>query len=274
MRLYIHIYIILLIIMHSSILSNKKNIYSQNGEDGIIDYIFSKIGVKNGNFIEFGAWDGIHLSNTYNLFKSGWSGIYIEGDSTKSEVLKHNFNNYKNITCINSMVGYSEHDNLDTLIDNSSHTNKDFDFISIDVDGLDYYIFKKMEKYLPKVICIEVNAGHSPLYDKEIPLTIAQNNIGQSLYIITKEAEKKGYFPLCYTGNLFLIQNKYKELFKDDVKTLNEIYFDFLLYLENTNPGGIKHLYDVFIIGKQYNNFNFVNQELEIFCKLYYLRNM
>lgn len=51
-----------------SCLRFKNNIYSQNGEDGIIQYIFDKLNIKNGNFIEFGAWDGKHLSNTYNLF--------------------------------------------------------------------------------------------------------------------------------------------------------------------------------------------------------------
>tara|TARA_Y100000768_G_C23926399_1_gene657770 strand:+ start:189 stop:971 length:783 start_codon:yes stop_codon:yes gene_type:complete len=246
-----------------SVLEYKKNIHSQNGEDGIIEYIFNTLNIKNGNFIEFGAWDGIHLSNTYNLFNKGWGGIYIEADTSKYQSLKNNFANYTDrITCLNKMVGYEEKDNLDNIIDESNYRIKEFDFISIDVDGLDFYIFKAMKKYLPKVICIEVNAGHSPLYDTVIDIDIAKNNIGQSMTIISKEAEKKGYFPLCYTGNFFLIQNEFKNLFINDIKDLTNIYIDFLKYLECTNPGGLKHLYNTFIIEKNYNNMIFENKIL------------
>ena len=49
----------------------KKSIYSQNGEDGILDKIFSTLGINKGKFVEFGGWDGIKYSNCYNLVKNG-----------------------------------------------------------------------------------------------------------------------------------------------------------------------------------------------------------
>ena len=57
--------------------------------------------------------------------------------------------------------------NLDVIIEECGHGPTEFDFVSIDVDGLDYQILKAFKKHLPKVICIEVNAGHSPLFDEE-----------------------------------------------------------------------------------------------------------
>ena len=49
----------------------KKNIYSQNGEDGILEEILKKLNIKkNGWCCEFGAWDGKHGSNTFNLVKN------------------------------------------------------------------------------------------------------------------------------------------------------------------------------------------------------------
>ena len=245
-----------------SCLKFKNNIYSQNGEDGIIQYIFSKLNIKNGKFIEFGAWDGKYLSNTYNLFLQNWGGIYIESDITKYNDLLNTFKHNKRINCVNSMVGYEEHNSLDKIIDDTDYTNKEFDIISIDVDGLDYYIFKAMKKYLPKVICIEINAGHSPLYDTEIPIDIACNNIGQSMKLICDVAEDKGYFPLCYTGNLFLIKNEYKDLFKEDIKSLKMIYIDFLRFSSNE---GLLHLYKTFIINKIYNGLKFNNDILNEF---------
>tara|TARA_R110002074_G_scaffold391022_1_gene575458 strand:- start:34 stop:534 length:501 start_codon:yes stop_codon:yes gene_type:complete len=157
------------------------------------------------------------------------------------------------------MVGFNDNDNLDRIIDDSNHPNKNFDIISIDVDGLDYNIFKAMNKYLPKVICIEVNAGHSPLYNVEIPINISQNNVGQSLKVICDYAATKDYFPLCYTGNLFLVKNEYKELFKDDVKELQDMYYEFLGDLD---LDAINHLINVFLEDGVYNDFKFENNEL------------
>ena len=251
-----------------SILEHKKNVSSQNGEDGIIEYIFKKMGlIKKGNFIEFGAWDGTHLSNAYQLFQRySWSGIYIEMDSHKFYQLENNFKHFEDITCIKTEVGFDKHNKLDTIIDESDHKNKEFDFVSIDVDGLDFWIFQKMEKYLPKVICIEVNAGHSPNFDQLVPMGIAKHNIGQSILVISKEAEKKGYFPLCYTGNLFLVKNEYKHLFQEHIKSFTEIYEDFLKYLDKSNPGGVEHLYNKFVKNHQYGEY-FINPELREFTK-------
>lgn len=250
-----------------SILNKKKNIFSQNGEDGIIEYIFDKLNIsENGTFIEFGAWDGKYLSNTYNLFlNKNWNGIYIESDKTKFDDLVYNFNSYKNrIECINEIVGFEKDNNLDVLIDKYSTKTK-FDFISIDVDGLDYFILEYMNKYLPSVICIEINAGHDPEYQYIIPANIAGNNIGQSIKIINDLGSQKGYFPLCYTGNLFLVKNEFKHLFTDDLKSIRNIYIDFLNHLEKD---GIEHLKNTFIVNNIYNDFLFLNPTLNEFCKL------
>ena len=253
-----------------SILEKKKKIYSQNGEEGIIMYIFEKLGKLNkGNFIEFYANDGTKDSNVFYLFQRySWGGIFIERDPNQFVRLKGNFEAFEEtITCIQAEIGDSPNNNLDKIIDDSNHENKEFDFVSIDIDGLDYFVFQKMEKYLPKVISIEVNAGHSPSYDQEITKEIAQQNVGQSLLVISKEAEKKGYFPLCYTGNLFLIKNEFKDLFKDDIKTLKEIYIDFLTHLDKTNPNGVQWLFQCFV--QKNNGEYFKNPELKEFCQTY-----
>ena len=58
---------------NTTLLNARKNIYSQNGEDGVIELLLDLFEIKTGSFCEFGAWDGIQLSNTYNLLKNkGW----------------------------------------------------------------------------------------------------------------------------------------------------------------------------------------------------------
>ena len=70
------------------------------------------------------------------------------------------------------------------LVDNTKFKNYSFDFISIDIDGLDYQILKSINKYLPKVILIEVNACHCPSNENIIDEEIAKNIIGQTIKTI------------------------------------------------------------------------------------------
>ena len=57
-----------------------KDIHSQNGEDGIIEELLKRLEIKDGWVCEFGAWDGVYLSNTFALVEKGFKGVYIEGD--------------------------------------------------------------------------------------------------------------------------------------------------------------------------------------------------
>lgn len=59
---------------------HRANIYSQNGEDGIVAKLLGVGGIETGVFLEFGAWDGIHLSNTHALYQRGLSGCLMAGD--------------------------------------------------------------------------------------------------------------------------------------------------------------------------------------------------
>jgi len=61
----------------------EQRIYSQSGEDGIIDKIFNLLHIEEGYFVEFGAWDGVRLSNSRNLVENGWPGLLIEADPKK-----------------------------------------------------------------------------------------------------------------------------------------------------------------------------------------------
>ena len=87
-----------------NLLTFKKNVFSQSGEDGVIDQIFELIGPGNKACCEFGAWDGIHFSNTRNLILSGWTGIMIEGDGPRFKDLVKTYGDNDNVHCINRFV--------------------------------------------------------------------------------------------------------------------------------------------------------------------------
>src|SRR5580704_17307359 len=135
----------------------RHNTHSQAREDGVIAAILSLLPTRDNWCVEFGAWDGLYLSNAANLVcNKGYSAIFIEGDAAKLKELEKNYSGNAQVTGLCRMVGYGDDDNLDTIL---AQTNvpRDFDFLSIDIDGNDYHVWRAVTKFSPKLICIEFN---------------------------------------------------------------------------------------------------------------------
>ena len=193
-----------------NLLEYRSDRYSQAGQDGIIEYILRVLGVKQGHFVEFGAWDGVLFSNCRRLFEAGWSGVFIEGDRGKFEHLLKNYRSAQQIVCVNEMVGVSGHCSFDEIMARHS-PDRLITFLSIDVDGLDLEIFESIERFEPLVVCLEGGQGPHPL-EPRMPVSCTQN-IGQSLSVIAGVAERKGYEILASFQDVFLVRRDLAEQF-------------------------------------------------------------
>jgi hypothetical protein len=135
------------------------NTYSQFGEDGIIAEILRRLETVTSLdhwCAEFGAWDGVFLSNTCKLIReSSYSAVLIEGDPKRVEQLVGNFPQ-RAVLKICKFVSFEGPDTLDAIF-RGTPIPSNFDFLSIDVDGVDYHIFESLRTYRPKVICVEFN---------------------------------------------------------------------------------------------------------------------
>ncbi len=201
-----------------------KNIISQNGEDGVIEQLFSDLNITDGIVVEFGAWNGIYLSNIFNLWKNkGFNALLIEGDSYRANQLLNSLKDYDNTEAMNCFVDPDSTGEycLDNLLKLSefSITNDNLSLISMDTDGLDYEIFESLTEYRPKVIIIEtltLQDGQDMHEDKH-----AKGERGNTGYIINNLkstwnlAEKKGYKVVCHTGNAFLVRDDLVDLLPD-----------------------------------------------------------
>jgi hypothetical protein len=176
----------------STLSSHANDEFSQNGEDGILRRIFDMLAVSQGWCVEFGAWDGVYLSNTHNLIKNhGWRGVLIEADSAKFESLKQNARPYAGVTCINRLVGFDPPHNLDGILAQTDVPNG-FDLLSIDIDGNDYHVWDSVRVYRPKVVVIEIN----PTIPNHIEFVQARDlavKHGSSLLAMVKLGARKGY---------------------------------------------------------------------------------
>ncbi len=191
--------------------------YSQYGEEGIIKEIFRRLQIEKGFFVEFGAMDGIEISNTRSLWESGWEGVMIEPSSDLYNELSLNYPRDSGVMPLKLAVTYKADDKNGLLFDEIYQRyfpEREIDFLSIDVDGADYYILKGL-KCRPKVIMIEANLAWHPLIKQEVCEEIALANRQQPLEVYIEVAKRMGYEPVCLTINLFLVRKDLHEAFKE-----------------------------------------------------------
>src|SRR4051812_46672022 len=115
----------------------RKNVTSQWGEDGIIEEILERLKMnadgEKRTCVEFGAWDGKHMSNTWRLWHDkGWDAMLIEGDRKRWQNLKEDVKPFSKVIAHNAFVRNSGPNSLDSILENSNI--RQVDLLSIDID--------------------------------------------------------------------------------------------------------------------------------------------
>jgi len=226
-------------------LDYRKNDHSANGEDGILEKLFSDLNITNGIVCEFGAWDGLNDSNTAMLWTHGYQAVLIENDKNRFEQLKQNTSKHE-VECINvavqgarkkGMRGIEEWEasdfptvedrekaDIDYCIDNILEKSKfnitsdNFALMSIDIDSYDYYVFNSIEKYFPKVLILEVSSGYLPARDH-----ISEND-GCSIKSAYELGIEKGYKMVCHCGNVIFVRNDLVNKLPDYDYSIENLY--------------------------------------------------
>ena len=200
-----------------------KNVTSQSGEDGILQRIFEIIPNNDKFCCEFGAWDGIKYSNTYQLIANkGWSGVLIESDQNKFNELDQTFINNSNVKIVNKFVNFSGSDTLDQILEGTD-IPLDFDLLSIDIDGNDYHVWESVAKYVPKVVVIEFNPS-IPDHIEYVQKADPSINHGNSALSLVKLANKKGYELVAVTElNVIFVKSELFILFGIEDNSLKNL---------------------------------------------------
>ena len=198
----------------------RKNVYSQNGEDGVIAEIAARLGLvfdSTSWCVEFGAWNGVHLSNTFALVEAAnVNAVYIEGDATKFGALLETAGRFSGIKPVRSMVvartgsakeaegrfPRGEEATLDEILE-STDCPRDYDLLSIDIDSYDLEVWESHKHFNPKIVIVEVNSSIPPgVLQWHSPETL-----GNSLSSTLAVAEEKGYSLVCHTGNAIFVRD-------------------------------------------------------------------
>ncbi len=198
------------------------DITSQAGEDGIIAKALSLLPHQTFWCVEFGAWDGKQISNTYELIEShDYRGVFIEADANKFRDLERTHGSSGKHVLVNAFVGFTKADSLDVLL-SKCDIPAQFDLLSIDIDGNDYHVWEAVENYRPSLVVIEFNPtiSNSIHYVQKKDNSVSQ---GSSPASLVELAKRKGYELVAVTFvNLIFVVAEYYEAFgiKDNSLTV------------------------------------------------------
>ena len=204
--------------------------FSQNGEDGILDVLRKNLLQSNRYFIEIGAADGIDNNSAWLTIVEKYRGLMIEGNSALVERAKRMIGQYSlGLHCLNMFV---EPKSVKAI--KSAALFLDPDVLSLDIDGIDYYVAEALlaEKFRPKIFVVEYNAVFGPSLSKTIQYTdsfdfskahSSQLYFGVSIAAWKKFFVKQGYQFVTVDRNgvnaFFVDPSYFNANFLDDIKS-------------------------------------------------------
>ncbi|MFD2908598.1 hypothetical protein ACFSX9_07595 [Flavobacterium ardleyense] len=174
-------------------------VFSQRGEDGIIQYIINKIEIPNKIFVEFGVETYTESNTRFLLMNNNWSGLIIDGSKKNIDFIKSDFIYWKyDLTAKESFI---TKDNINNLI--SDYTkNEDIGLLSVDIDGNDYWVWRSIETINPRIVICEYNSAFGAKEKISVPYKenfvrskehYSELYFGASLAAFCDLAEQKGY---------------------------------------------------------------------------------
>ena len=171
--------------------SHRQNVFSQCGEDEVIAYLLELAKLPRGYFVEFGAWDGKHLSNCAKLATEGWAGCFIEGDELRSQQLRETYASNPSIETLNAFVGIEGENALSSIL-KRIHAPTELTVLSMDIDGLEYHVWNSLTDYRAAICIIEFNPSipASVAYVQEPDANLQR---GASLRALWRLGQRKGY---------------------------------------------------------------------------------
>ena len=181
------------ILAPNSLNAHRFRLRSQNEEDGITLTLLRTAGVANRRFVEIGC--GTTGGNSAILaFEFGWSGLMVDAEGRKVAALQQALAFNPGVTVVRSMV---TPENLNDLLAQYGYSGE-LDFMSVDVDSVDYWLLDALHVCSPRVLVMEYNALFGPhravtLPMAGLPAARPKGYFGASLAALEKKARQKGY---------------------------------------------------------------------------------
>ncbi|OGV63981.1 MAG: NADH dehydrogenase [Lentisphaerae bacterium RIFOXYA12_FULL_48_11] len=198
------------------LLTHEFSVYSQDGEDGIIQFLVRLIPVPRPVFIEFGVQDYLEANTRFLLMNNRWSGLVLDCLQKNVDFIRNDSVSFMH--ALEAKCAFVDRDNINQLLKESGITG-DMGLLSIDIDGNDYWVWEAVDCISPRIVICEYNSLFGPTrrvtipYDAAFMRTRAHfSNIyyGASIAALTTLGKKKGYSLIgsnSLGNNLFFVRN-------------------------------------------------------------------
>lgn len=174
-------------------------VFSQFGDDGIIQYLIHHLDLKPDVFIEFGVQDYTEATTRFLLMQNNWRGLVIDSsaayiDAIRQESLYH-------LHDLTAVCAFVTRENINDLFTQHGFTGE-IGLLHIDIDGNDYWVWDAIDAVDPKLVIMEYNSVFGPdhaitvPYDPGFHRSRAHHSdlyFGASLKALCLLAENKGY---------------------------------------------------------------------------------
>jgi hypothetical protein len=174
-------------------------VFSQFGDDGIIQYLINNVIIDSPRFIEFGVENYTESNTRFLLINNNWSGLVMDGSKANVDYIKRDSIYWKyDLTAVDCFI---DKDNINEIISENDFSG-DVGILSIDIDGNDYWIWECINVVSPAIVIVEYNSVFGAQYAVTVPYdpifnrTLAHpSNLfwGCSLRALYLLAEKKDY---------------------------------------------------------------------------------
>ncbi len=183
------------------------SLYSQNGEDGILLLIFAVIGVSNQCVVEICAGDGTECNAANLIINHGWKGLLVDSNGEAIERGKSFYAQRTNAWRFRRLPpcfikAWVTKENVNDLIQENGMSGE-IDLLSLDLDGIDFWVWKEITCINPRVVIVEFNNRWNsqqsvtvPYSDGFVGFEASTNGIGYfgaSLLAFNHLAQQKGY---------------------------------------------------------------------------------
>lgn len=196
-------------------------VFSQNGEDGIIQFLIQNTEIKNKIFVEFGVETYKEANTKFLLLNNGWSGLIIDGDKDAMEKIASSDLHWK--YDLKSIGNFITKDNINEII-KSAGIEGEIGLLSVDIDGNDYWVFENIDCINPQILIMEYNSMFGDTHKISVPydenFVRSQKHYsnlyyGASIAALCDIANKKGYDLVgsnSFGNNLFFIRHDCNKL--------------------------------------------------------------
>lgn len=200
-------------------------VFSQFGEDGIIQYLIYKVPIENKIFIELGVGDYSESNTRFLLMNNNWSGkIVNSGTDHINFIHSEKAGDFCYRYDIDAVSAFIDKENINNIIKNLN-VPSDIGILSIDIDGVDYWIWEAINCISPRIVILEYNSHFSDEFAITVPYKrdfekskehYSNLYFGASLPALCYLAQKKGYYFVGSNSagiNAFFVRKDFSEHF-------------------------------------------------------------